>query len=42
MLVPPDEGIAFDTLQIRLHPAASRVRMLAETEPATLVAFDLL
>ncbi|MGZ4151652.1 MAG: ATP-dependent DNA ligase [Actinomycetota bacterium] len=32
----------FETLQLRLHPAASRVAMLAGTIPATLVAFDLL
>lgn len=32
----------FDTLQQRIHPAASRVNMLAETTPATFIAFDLL
>ena len=32
----------FDALQLRLHPAASRVRMLADTTPASLVVFDLL
>lgn len=32
----------FDTLSQRIHPAASRVRMLAETTPASLVVFDLL
>ena len=32
----------FDALQNRLHPAESRVRLLAETTPATLKAFDLL
>jgi ATP-dependent DNA ligase len=32
----------FDALQNRLHPAESRVRMLAEQTPATYVAFDLL
>jgi ATP-dependent DNA ligase len=32
----------FETLQLRLHPAASRVAMLAAKIPATLVAFDLL
>jgi ATP-dependent DNA ligase len=32
----------FDALQQRLHPAESRVRMLAESTPATYVAFDLL
>jgi ATP-dependent DNA ligase len=32
----------FDALQNRLHPAESRVQMLAESTPATYVAFDLL
>jgi ATP-dependent DNA ligase len=32
----------FDTLGQRIHPAASRVRMLAETTPASFIAFDLL
>ncbi|HEY0700916.1 MAG TPA: ATP-dependent DNA ligase, partial [Micromonospora sp.] len=32
----------FDLLGQRIHPAASRVRMLAETTPADFVAFDLL
>ena len=32
----------FDALQLRVHPAASRVKMLAETTPAAIVFFDLL
>jgi ATP-dependent DNA ligase len=37
------EGVTdFDLLQNRLHPAESRVRMLADRTPAELVAFDLL
>jgi ATP-dependent DNA ligase len=32
----------FEALQLRLHPAASRVRLLAEQTPARFVAFDLL
>ena len=32
----------FEALQLRLHPAASRVKMLAEKTPAHFVAFDLL
>ncbi|SEG09394.1 ATP-dependent DNA ligase [Thermomonospora echinospora] len=32
----------FDALQQRIHPAASRIRLLAETTPASFVAFDLL
>ena len=35
-------GHEFDTLQLRLHPAESRVRKLSEEVPAELVAFDLL
>jgi ATP-dependent DNA ligase len=32
----------FEVLQQRVHPAASRVKMLSETTPASFVAFDLL
>src|SRR6201996_7710706 len=32
----------FEALQLRLHPAASRVRLLAAQTPARFVAFDLL
>jgi ATP-dependent DNA ligase len=32
----------FDALQQRIHPAASRVRLLAEQTPVSFVAFDLL
>ncbi|MFF5211481.1 ATP-dependent DNA ligase [Streptosporangium sp. NPDC000396] len=32
----------FDALQQRIHPAASRVRLLAEQTPASFIAFDLL
>jgi ATP-dependent DNA ligase len=32
----------FDSLQQRIHPAASRIKMLSEQTPAELVAFDLL
>jgi ATP-dependent DNA ligase len=39
-LIIPDEP--FDTLQLRLHPAASRVRMLSREHPAQVVVFDLL
>lgn len=37
-----DRGLDFDGLQQRIHPAASRVNMLAEKTPASFVAFDLL
>lgn len=35
-------GEPFETLQLRLHPAASRVERLAAQFPAVLIAFDLL
>jgi len=37
-----DNRLDFEALQLRLHPAASRVRLLAEQTPASFVAFDLL
>jgi ATP-dependent DNA ligase len=37
-----DDRLDFEALQLRLHPAASRVTLLAEQTPASLVAFDLL
>lgn len=35
-------GLDFEALQLRLHPAASRVTMLAGQTPAAFIAFDLL
>src|SRR2546425_5082902 len=35
-------GLDFEALLLRIHPAASRVKMLAEESPASYVAFDLL
>ncbi|HEX2214218.1 MAG TPA: ATP-dependent DNA ligase [Mycobacterium sp.] len=35
-------SLDFEALQLRVHPAASRVRMLAEQTPASFIAFDLL
>ena len=37
-----ERGVDFDALQMRLHPAESRVRKLAAESPAAFVAFDLL
>lgn len=37
-----ERGLDFDALQMRLHPAASRVQKLSLELPATFVAFDLL
>lgn len=42
IVVVTDDGLDFDTLQNRLHPAASRVAKLARETPASFVAFDLL
>src|SRR5262245_20982052 len=36
------QGLDFDALQLRLHPAASRVTKLAKEMPSSFVAFDLL
>jgi ATP-dependent DNA ligase len=36
------DGLDFDSLQLRLHPAASRVAKLAKETPAAFVGFDLL
>jgi ATP-dependent DNA ligase len=44
-IVVPDAGrkrLHFEALLQRIHPAASRVRLLAEQTPASFVAFDLL
>ena len=35
-------GLDFEALQLRLHPAASRVKLLAGQTPASIVFFDLL
>lgn len=37
-----ERGLDFDALQLRLHPADSRVALLARQTPASFVAFDLL
>ncbi|MEP6650390.1 MAG: ATP-dependent DNA ligase, partial [Lapillicoccus sp.] len=43
VLVNPERGaLDFEALQLRLHPAASRVKLLAEQTPASFVVFDLL
>ena len=42
LVVAGPSGLDFDALQNRLHPAASRVKMLAERTPASFVAFDVL
>ncbi len=42
IVVVGTDGLAFDTLQQRIHPAESRIRRLAAETPAAYVAFDLL
>ena len=42
IVVPVDGSLSFDDLLQRIHPAASRVKMLSETRPALLIVFDLL
>ena len=42
IVIAGDGGLDFSALQQRIHPAASRVDMLAEKTPASFVAFDLL
>ena len=42
IVIPTPHGLDFDALQLRLHPAASRVAKLARESPASFVAFDLL
>jgi ATP-dependent DNA ligase len=42
IVVVTEDGLDFDALQQRLHPAASRVQRLAQETPASFVAFDLL
>ena len=42
IVIPGPNGLDFDALLQRIHPAESRVRMLAEETPASFVAFDLL
>ena len=41
VVVATGSGLDFEALQHRIHPAASRVAMLAERTPAAFVAFDL-
>jgi ATP-dependent DNA ligase len=42
IVIATAHGLDFDALQLRLHPAASRVAKLASETPAAFVAFDLL
>ena len=42
IVIATARGLNFDALQMRLHPAASRVAKLAAETPSSFVAFDLL
>jgi ATP-dependent DNA ligase len=42
IVIATDHGLDFEALQLRLHPAASRVKMLSGQIPASIVFFDLL
>src|SRR5262249_14330284 len=42
IVVPKRKSFSFDALLQRIHPAASRVKRLAELTPALFLAFDLL
>src|SRR5438270_2968507 len=42
LAIPIGGALSFDELQLRLHPAASRVQKLAAAHPALFIAFDML
>jgi ATP-dependent DNA ligase len=42
IVVAKDSGLDFEALQLRIHPAASRVKLLSQEIPASIVFFDLL
>jgi ATP-dependent DNA ligase len=42
IVVAKNSGLDFDALQLRIHPAQSRVKLLAQEIPASIVFFDLL
>ena len=42
IVIATENGLDFAALQQRIHPADSRVRMLAKRTPASFIAFDLL
>ncbi len=42
IVIATDGGLDFEALQLRLHPAASRVKLLSKQIPASIVFFDLL
>jgi ATP-dependent DNA ligase len=42
LVVATSGGLDFEALQLRIHPAASRVKLLSQQTPASIVFFDLL
>jgi ATP-dependent DNA ligase len=42
IVIATADGLEFDALQMRIHPAESRIRMLAKETPSSFVAFDML
>src|SRR4029453_18004853 len=42
IVVAKDDTLDFDALQLRIHPATSRVKLLSQQIPASIVFFDLL
>ncbi len=42
IVIARDGSLDFDALSLRIHPAASRIKLLAQETPASLVFFDLL
>jgi ATP-dependent DNA ligase len=42
IVIAKNGGLDFEALQLRLHPAASRVKLLSQQIPASIVFFDLL
>ncbi len=42
IVVANSSGLDFEALQLRIHPAASRVKLLSQQTPASIVFFDLL
>jgi ATP-dependent DNA ligase len=42
IVIVSSHGLDFDALQLRIHPAASRIKLLSEQTPVSIVFFDLL
>lgn len=42
IVIASPHGLDFDALQLRIHPAASRIKLLSQQIPASIVFFDLL